>query len=302
MSVQITTPTEFEKFLNGDYGYGTASAPLDVQLMNDIDFKDLENPDGSPHEFQYMKVKVNGTNISPYFTFNGNNHTIKNIFYQNPMGTDFYLFGTLSNSSQICVKNLIVKDMFVMAENIYLIESPLTNDNTYIENVKIYGSFYAQNKFFAYRTLSRMSKCHIGGIIRFRAESWLFRTNKGDANSCDISIFGQSGAVFVILGGSNGGIFSRNGMYMIRNIKNALVQFTSETSNFSDGNYFIVLNHDKVKQLKMSDKTVAAIGNFYDKTILDSIGMTITGDGGKGETTAHLKDLDYMRNTYGLDA
>lgn len=87
--IELGTLEELIGFSNGDYGRGTAAEPLDVVLTADLDFSLYE-------EENYSWPGCSGT---WYITFNGQNHTIDNIYADSSSPWGFFeeLHGTLEN-------------------------------------------------------------------------------------------------------------------------------------------------------------------------------------------------------------
>jgi hypothetical protein len=97
--VSISTIQELVAFGNGDYGRGTSSAYLDVELTADLDFNDLKE-----YDVAYNWPGCTGT---WYVDFDGKGHTIDNIYYMGAAQWGF--FGTVYGS----VKNLYLPNMYV---------------------------------------------------------------------------------------------------------------------------------------------------------------------------------------------
>lgn len=145
--LHITTAREFENFRQGVYGWGTSlSDQLYVYLDNDIDMNDL----GSDNNLmQSPLTNYASDQKSKYYHFDGQNHTIFNI-YSYQKGTLFNLLNQF-----ITVRNLTLKDVFCNNKKVVLFDSypPYSSylaETTTIDNVKVYGFLFGDEGCFVF--------------------------------------------------------------------------------------------------------------------------------------------------------
>lgn len=146
--LHITTAREFENFRQGVYGWGNSlSDQLYVYLDNDIDMNDL----GSDNNLKQSPIRSDSDwtrGKHKYYHFDGQNHTIFNIYsYQKDT-----LFNLLNQF--ISVKNLTLKDIFCNNKRVVLFDSYTSYGdfltNTTIDNVKVYGFLFGDEGCFVF--------------------------------------------------------------------------------------------------------------------------------------------------------
>lgn len=122
-NVTISTIQDLIALSNGDYGYGSSSDYLNVELGADLDFADL-----TVNDTAYDWAGCVGTY---YVHCDGKGHTIKNIYH---VGTGNWGFIDVLNGS---VKNLNLTDLYVVGARIGGITSYMGTGE--INNCKISG-------------------------------------------------------------------------------------------------------------------------------------------------------------------
>ena len=103
--VTITSFAELFSFANGDYGRGTSSEQISVELATDLDFSEIEET--SPYaEFRENWGGCTGT---WYIDFNGGKHSISNIsFFGSGSWAFFANLGAGSKVSNLYLPNISI--------------------------------------------------------------------------------------------------------------------------------------------------------------------------------------------------
>ena len=104
--VVINSIPDLLAFASGQYGYGSSSDRLDVELTADLDFADL-----TEYDIAYNWIGCKG---DWYINFDGQGHTIDNINYVG-MG-NWGFFDVLHSTSE--VKNLNLTNMYVIGNGV----------------------------------------------------------------------------------------------------------------------------------------------------------------------------------------
>lgn len=150
MAIEISTPEQFMAIKDWA-DRGTADAPLDIIITQDLDF---------------TGITFNGLGDEAYYaTLDGQGHTIKNIEV-NITGS-FYLFGVLRGTA----KNINIDNCNISASVLYIFYSTGTFN---INNVKINNTnnFTFSNLLYvirpvAWATEGETTDCIIGGIYTY---------------------------------------------------------------------------------------------------------------------------------------
>ncbi len=317
--IHITNIAELLSFANGEDGYGTSSEYLNVYLDNDLDF-------ALDEQGAYANTNFEGCKGIFYVNFYGQNHTIANISYS---GTDIWGFfqGVTSSSVTFCFRiyDLFLKDLNITTTNyVGAFIGALSMGRMYqnieqiIQNCKATGTIstteIAGGLVGLHNTshaLTIRNSAFTGNITGGSEASGLIgshrRTNNDNNGSCNIYTSGvranisSNGRACGLVGSNTTGGYAWGGTiqkcYFIGNFNGNNssiygITYSTEQRSFQE-NYAVI---------KKANTTVIMdnAANIYDNDVVSDAEITITG--GTPETTEHLKDASYMRDTYNWSA
>ena len=274
-AVSITTAQDFVDLLTGVYGYGTAADPLAVTLDENIDMASAS-------------VMVNPGNVTWYMDFDGKGNRIKNFTYNN--NDIFYLIGALNGR----MHDVIFEDMVIDARQIYVFNLSTVSDGNGYENVYVSGDLQStggQATLFSRNSNSSspnnfVTGCSFKGSLIATTNAYLFVNGS----------YGCTAVLTHIGNGSRFRVFDRATF-----LGAAFVDETqgggTERSIFADtdSKYCTAV-------VKSASGTVQMRGSamYYDSEI--AAAGNVTFGTGTGETTAHLKDVEYMSEVLGFPA
>lgn len=149
--IRIDTAKKLVALFNGEYGWGSDSEYLYIELMNDIDMEDM----GPLYNYWNNSAFVNTVR----WYFDGKNHSINNFYYCR-LDREFRLFQTSRTNSRI--QNVTFNDLYIRAYRITIVGND--TNYSYADNVHINGVVYATGYIYLYDVYSA-TRCSFNGSL-----------------------------------------------------------------------------------------------------------------------------------------
>ena len=298
-AIEIGTIQELIAFGNGDYGRGSSGNLVEAVLTADLDFADLTEYD--------MPYVWSGCTGDWYVNFDGQGHTIGNIYYAGSI--DRWGFFSVLKSGSI-VKNLNLPNMYVAAQcgnadggvgSIASIGEGCTIQNCHvsgqIENTRTDGDFNTSNNCVAGivgrpGNNSTTINCSFSGTLKIASTSGHIHGIAGHGYNGGCSVIScLCVADFVYLTGAAGiGIkcYGNNGATL-----NSEFRGTNAAIVFGFGNTINCIGIvDSSDDALVAPDTV--ISSYIDSTKAAAAGLTIPSNCGSA-TTAELQSINWLR-------
>lgn len=281
-AIEIGTIQELIAFGNGDYGHGSSSDYLNVELTADLDFADLSQNN--------VAYNWGGCVGDWYIFFDGKSHKIDNISYSG--SASWYFFQNLKANST--VKNVKLTNARVVTSGQAATFADIGKE---VDNVHVSGAFTAYDICcgIGYRFATS------GGVLKNSGFSgMLISTN----NICAGLVY-AGGAyhpsmytcyVYADLKSGGGYLFGFTNTNCI--VFDSWIRGTFQNNN---NNTYLFDSSQNTEigcygAITASDRVVNAppqINSFYDSDLASAGGYSVSG-GLAGATTAQLKDADWL--------
>lgn len=298
-NVTISTIQDLIALSNGDYGRGSSGNLVEAVLTADLDFADLTEYD--------MPYVWSGCTGDWYVNFDGQGHTIDNIYYAGSI--DRWGFFNVLRSGSI-VKNLNLPNMYVAAQcsnadggvgGIASIGEGCTIQNCHvsgqIENTRTGGDFNTSNNCVAGivdrpGNNSTVINCSFSGTLKIASTSGHVHGIAGHGYNGGCSVINcLCVADFAYLANSAAGIGIKcygNGATL-----NSEFRGTNAAIVFGFGNTINCIGIvNSAGQALSAPDTV--INSYIDSTKAAAAGLTIPSNCGSA-TTAELQSINWLR-------
>ncbi len=297
--VVINSIQDLLAFASGQYGYGSSSDYLDVELGADLDFADLTEYD--------MPYVWSGCTGDWYINFDGQGHTIDNIYYVGSINR-WGFFSVLKSGS--IVKNLNLPNMYVAAQcgnadggvgGIASIGEGCTIQNCHvsgqIENTRTDGNFDTSNNCVAGivgrpGNNSTIINCSFSGTLKIASTSGHVHGIVGHGYNGGCSVINCLCVADFVHPNSAAGIgikcYGNNGATL-----NSEFRGTNAAVVFGFGNTIncIGIVNSATQALATPD---TVINSYIDSTKAAAAGLTIPSNCGSA-TTAELQSINWLR-------
>lgn len=283
--VTISTIQELIAFSNGDYGRGTSSAYLDVELTTDLDFNDLKEYDAA-----YNWAGCTGT---WYVNFDGRGHKVDNIYYMGSAAWGF--FGTVYGS----VKNLDLTNMYVTttASNATAAGIAAYAAGAIIKNCHVSGFIESLNYVacgivgFRSNADPTIRECSFSGTLRsYNATCGIMCTGGAYIYNCIVTGELINRGELVIFWGSSYCLMVNCAFRAKVTAPSSVIAFYNNTVYQC---YFVMLEGSTGN---VGTRASSVVNVYYDSDKASAAGISVTG--ATAATTAELKDDTWLKEHY----
>ena len=279
----ISSISDLIDLSTGVYGYGSASEYLEVNLTTDIDFNDYTQG--------YMFTGCSGT---WYVNFNGNGHSIKNIYYTG--ANDWYFFENFTGT----ISNLKIDDINIVTTG--YIRLGYAVGRTDLIDVNVTGILESLNNavcpFFSMsnnKVFHTITRCSIVGNLKGTLVGILALQNgvlaQGEVYDCNA--YGEfiSTGDMTVTGCAKSWRLGIVGVFQCVNL------YWNNSSAFCQNDCYLVIKPTSTITGAVYSSTNNGITNncYYDADVLPQ-GITIS-DGSIPATTAQLQSKTFMNDT-----